>query len=452
MAMPMRITITTRTAETTSLNSMAGRGQGYRDAAFARLRPMVRGLRAWDHGNVLQMRLRDATAEERLERLLALQALLARVSREIGPALELQPVLTTVLQAMRSLVSFNGGAISLVDRGSLYVAAADPSVGPEVEAVRLPIGSGLGGRVVLSGRHVYSDDVQADPRVDEEIRRLGTNAEVRSYLGVPLVCLGRVIGVLQIDSPAPDAFDADDLQVLEGLATQVAGAIESARHNEQVMELERLKSDFLARVSHELRTPLTITSGFINTLLAYEERIEPRQRVQILKRIESATERLLVLIDELLTVTQFEAGALDPQPEDVDVGAVLDEVRARAVEPELIAVRCPSELRVVADDRLLRHALTLLVDNALKYAGDAELRGGLDDDGRVVIEVVDHGPGVPDDLVERIFERFMRGNHTAPGMGLGLPLVRTLAVGLMAGVTVHQTPGGGASFRLTFAS
>ncbi|MEY2476096.1 MAG: hypothetical protein QOG87_1411 [Actinomycetota bacterium] len=397
------------------------------------------------------MRLRDATAEERLERLLGLQQLLARVSREIGPALELQPVLTTVLHAMRSLVTFTGGAISLVDRGSLYVAAADPPVDPDIASIRLPIGSGLGGKVVLSGKHVYSADFQTDPRVDEQVRRLEGNAHLRSYLGVPLVCLGRVIGVLQIDSPELDAFDADDLQVLEGLATQVAGAIESARHNEQVMELERLKSDFLARVSHELRTPLTITSGFVNTLLAYEDRIEPRQRVQILKRIETATERLLVLIDELLTVTQFEAGALDPQPDEIDVPALLDDVRARAVEPELVAVRCPSELRVVADDRLLRHALTLLVDNALKYAGDAELRGGLDDEGRVVIEVVDHGPGVPDNLVDRIFERFMRGNHTAPGMGLGLPLVRTLAIGLMAGVTVHETPGGGASFRLTFA-
>ena len=397
------------------------------------------------------MRLRDATAEERLERLLGLQQLLARVSREIGPALELQPVLTTVLHAMRSLVTFHGGAISLVDRGSLYVAAADPPVDPELASVRLPIGTGLGGRVVLSGRHVYSADFQSDPRVDEEVRRLGSNALLRSYLGVPLVCLGRVIGVLQIDSPERDAFDTDDLQVLEGLATQVAGAIESARHNEQVMELERLKSDFLARVSHELRTPLTITSGFVNTLLAYEDRIEPRQRVQILKRIETATDRLLVLIDELLTVTQFEAGALDPQPDEIQVPVLLAEVKARAVEPELVAVRCPSELCVVADDRLLRHALTLLVDNALKYAGDAELRGGLDDDGRIVIEVVDHGPGVPDTLVERMFERFMRGNHTAPGMGLGLPLVRTLAIGLMAGVTVHETPGGGASFRLTFA-
>jgi signal transduction histidine kinase len=395
------------------------------------------------------MRRRDATAEERLERLHGLQGLLARVAREIGPALEVQPVLATVLRAMRSLVAFRGGTVQLLDRGSLYIAASDPEVSPEIAAARLPVGTGLGGRVVATGEHIYSPDIQTDARVDEHLRRL--NAGMRSYLAVPLVCLGKVIGVVQIDSAEPDAFDSEDLQVLEGLATQVAGAIVSARHNEQVMELERLKSDFLARVSHELRTPLTITAGFINTLLGYEDRIEPRQRAQMLKRIESATDRLLVLIDELLTVTQFEAGALEPEPHEVELRVLLDEVRARAVEPELVSVRVPAELTVIADARLLRHALALLVDNALKYAGDAELRAGLDDGGRVVIEVTDHGPGVPSHMGEAIFERFMRGNHTAPGMGLGLPLVRTLAIGLMAGVTVHDTPGGGASFRLTFA-
>lgn len=396
------------------------------------------------------MRQRDATAEERLERLLELQSLLARVAREIGPALELEPVLSTVLRAMRSLIEFRGATIQLVDGDSVYIAASDPPVSPDVAAARLPIGSGLGGRVVATGEFVYSEDVQIDPRVPERLRRLGSNAGMRSYLGVPLVCLGRVIGLVQIDASEPDAFDFDDLHVLHGLATQVAGAIEGARHNEQVMELERLKSDFLARVSHELRTPLTITSGFVATLLGYEDRIEPRQRMQMLRRIESATERLGTLIDELLTVTQFEAGALEPQAHEVVVRGLLDEVRARAVEPELVTVRCPGDLRLTIDPRLLRHALTLLVDNALKYAGDAELRGGRDDNGLIVLEVTDHGPGVPAELADRVFERFMRGNHTEPGMGLGLPLVRTLAGGLDADVTLLNTAGGGACFRLTF--
>jgi K+-sensing histidine kinase KdpD len=397
------------------------------------------------------MRQRAATAEERLHTLLALNTLLARVASEIGPALELQPVLSSVLRAMRSLVDFKGGTIQLVEHGSLRIAASDPPVSPDVAAARLPVGRGLGGRVVASSRFIYSPDVHSDQRVEAALRQLGSNATMRSYLAVPLVVLGRVIGVMQIDSAEPDAFDTDDLAVLEGLATQVAGAIESARHNEEVMELERLKSDFLARISHELRTPLTISAGFLNTLIANEHRLEPRQRVQMLRRIESATERLGNLIDELLTVTQFEAGALEPIPHNILVIDVLNTVRGRAVEPELVTVRCPPDLRLVVDDRLLTHAVGLLVDNALKYAGDAELWAGIDDRGNTYVEVRDHGPGVPSELGDRVFERFMRGDHTEPGMGLGLPLVRTLAIGLDADVSLRDGTGGGAAFRLTFA-
>ena len=216
------------------------------------------------------------------------------------------------------------------------------------------------------------------------------------------------------------------------------------------MELERLKSDFLARVSHELRTPLTIVSGFLNTLISNEDRLEPRQRLSMLGRIEAATERLAVLVDELLTVTQFEAGALDPKPRDVDLAEVLSLVRERALEPELVSVRCPPDLHLRVDPRLLSHALSLLVDNALKYAGDAELRAGVSDDGHTYIEVRDHGPGIPPEMGERVFERFMRGDHTEPGMGLGLSLVRTLSIGLGADCHLVDAPGGGAIFRLTF--
>src|SRR5689334_2043621 len=94
-------------------------------------------------------------AELRLARLLELQALLADVSHRIGPALELAPVLRTVLDAMRSLVEFRGGSICLVDDRGVYVAAADEDITPEMAAVRVPVGTGLAGRAA-EGETVYS--------------------------------------------------------------------------------------------------------------------------------------------------------------------------------------------------------------------------------------------------------------------------------------------------------
>ena len=395
-----------------------------------------------------QLLERRGTAEERLERLLELQSLMARVSREIGPALELRPVLSTVLVAMRSLIEFKGGTIQLVDERGVYVAAADPEVSAEVAAARVPVGKGLGGRVVTSGAAIYSPDIGDDPRVDPALRSLGSNATMRSYLAVPLICLGRVIGLMQIDSREVDAFDTDDLHVLQGLATQVAGAIESARHNEEIMELERLKGDFLARVSHELRTPLTIMTGFVSTLSEHDDRLTSDERKRMLGRVEAAANRLESLIDELLTVTQFEAGALHPRPQSVVLREVLDLVRDHSLNPEAVAVRCADDVKAYVDPNLLRHAVALLADNAIKYAGDVVLRGAIDDDGRTYVEVRDQGTGIPPELRDRIFDRFTRGAHSGAGMGLGLSLVRTLAAGLDARVTLEDVPVG-ACFRLT---
>jgi K+-sensing histidine kinase KdpD len=391
------------------------------------------------------MRERSRTAEQRLHALLDMQQLMARVAREIGPALELTPVLTTVLDAMRSLVSFRGGTICLVDERGVYIAASDPPLPDhEMDEVRIPVGTGLSGRVVSTGRPVYSADVPNDARVNQEIAHKGTNLGMRSYLAVPLVCLGRVIGLLQVDSIERDAFDIDDLHVLEGLAAQVAGAIESARTHEELAELENLKSDFVARVTHELKTPLTIITGFTHTFAARSENLTDEQRTW-LARIESACGRLSDRIDELLTATGFEAGMMVAHPEDVAVAEVAERVREASLRPEDVVCDVDPALRLETDPRVLGHALGLLVDNALKYAGDAVITAS-----RRRVTVWDHGPGIEAARRERVFERFTRGDHTEGGMGLGLSIVRNLATAIGARVELDEAPGGGARFTLVF--
>jgi signal transduction histidine kinase len=391
------------------------------------------------------MRERSRSAEERLHALLGMQQLMARVAREIGPALELTPVLQTVLDAMRSLVSFRGGTICLVDDRGVYIAASDPPLPDhDMDDVRIPIGTGLSGRVVSTGRPVYSADVPNDARVNQDIAQIGTNFGMRSYLAVPLVCLGRVIGLLQVDSTERDAFDIDDLRVLEGLAAQVAGAIESARTHEELAELETLKSDFVARVTHELKTPLTIITGFTHTFAARSANLTDEQRTW-LARIESACGRLSDRIDELLTATGFEAGMMVAHPEDVAVVDVAERVREASLRPEDVVCDVDPSLRLLTDPRVLGHALGLLVDNALKYAGDAVITAS---PRRVA--VWDHGPGIPPAMRERVFERFTRGDHTEGGMGLGLSIVRNLATAIGAHVELDAAPGGGARFTLVF--
>lgn len=113
----------------------------------------------------------------------------------------------------------------------------------------------------------------------------------------------------------------------------------------------------------------------------------------------------------------------------------LEQIKADAVDPERVRVVCPPEVRVHAGPKLLKQSVNLLVDNAMKCGGNAELRASPGE-----IAVRDHGPGVPTELGNRVFERFVRGNSSIPGMGLGLPLVRSLCTAMDAPSTSSRHP------------
>ena len=372
------------------------------------------------------------SSEERYERLLAVQSLMARVSRDIGAVLDLDQVLATVLAATRTLMEFDGAVVSLVQDGELRVAAADP-----------PAAAGM---LRIEGTDVIANAVMA---TGEGIVTTGAIAPgVRSLICVPLVCLGHVIGTIRVVSDQRDAFDDTHLILLEGLALQVAGAIESARRYEMITQLEVLKSDFIARVSHELRTPITIMSGFVSTLLSNHERLDADSRRRMLERVDVATARLSGLIDQLLMLSRLEAGVVAANITSVDANRALAEARRQSESPDAVQIMCAPGLTFMTDESLLVRALSFLIDNALKYAGSCEL---IAREGELAI--VDHGPGIPAAQRSHVFERFTRAseNTTIPGMGIGLPMARTLLIAAGADLTIEEPESGvGARMLIRF--
>ena len=387
----------------------------------------------------------DVTAEQRVRRLLDLHEILAKVARDLGPRMPLHQVLKTVLDAMRLLVDFKGGTICLVEDDLIRIVASDPPVSPEVYEARLPVGSGLAGRVISEGKAIYSPDLDKDDRVVRSFRTLGSNITLKSYLGVPLISGGQVIGLIQVDSADVDAFDDDDLRLLEGLATQVAGSVQAARGYEQAEKLEALRADFIARVSHELRTPLTIITGFSKTLLARGESFDEEERKRMLEKIDSAAMRLGVLIEELLAVNEFEEAMADPQLKEVHLADLLTVVRSSSASPDDVEIVCDHSVTMVVDPKLLGAAISMLVDNALKYAGNVKLEGHPTE-----VVVSDRGPGIPSEIRESVFDLFTRGTLSRPGMGLGLNKVRQLALAMGADLVLGDDHGEGTVVRLIF--
>jgi signal transduction histidine kinase len=206
---------------------------------------------------------------------------------------------------------------------------------------------------------------------------------------------------------------------------------------EGLEQADRLKSEFIANVSYELRTPLNTIIGFTEILdNEYFGELSARQK-EYSAGILEASQRLLVLINDILELASIEAGriALDIGP--VDAKAVVDAVytisHEYAREQDLtFEVDCPANIGMLeADERRLKHALYNLVSNAIKFtpAGGTVTLRARRDGHFIVFSVTDTGIGIPEDERSQVFDKFVRGRDAdgrQVGVGLGLSLVKSL--------------------------
>jgi two-component system phosphate regulon sensor histidine kinase PhoR len=229
-----------------------------------------------------------------------------------------------------------------------------------------------------------------------------------------------------------------------------------------VTELRRLESvrrDFVANVSHELRTPVTAVRSAAETLRTAAS--DPAALARFLDIIDRNAERLQHLVDDLLDLSRIESRQYRLHPEDVAIGAALqqitDPLRERA-EKKRISLRVdvgPEVPPVHADRRALQQVVTNLIDNAIKYCGDgcevvARASPGASE---VRILVSDNGPGIEAKHLPRLFERFYRvdlgRSRDQGGTGLGLSIVKHLVEAMGGRVNVESAPGRGSSFSFT---
>lgn len=212
---------------------------------------------------------------------------------------------------------------------------------------------------------------------------------------------------------------------------------------------------FTADASHELRSPMTALRGELELALRRERSTEEYRRV-----IRSALEesvRLSDLADDLLTLARSDAGAMTLRPEQVDVGArvrtTVDRLAPRISEKRLeVAVDEGPGVEGMFDSRLLDQLIWNLLDNAVKFSaeGGSVAIAVRAEGGRLVLEVADDGPGIPDEAIGMIFDRFSRADdaHGAEGTGLGLSIVQAVAEAHGGQVTAENRPSGGALFRV----
>ena len=268
------------------------------------------------------------------------------------------------------------------------------------------------------------------------------------------VCAGVTASVVRGAGGEPVYLSVNVLDVTERRAAERdRRARRDAELAREVAEsASRAKSDFLSALSHELRTPLQAITGFTELLGTLD--LTPERRAAALGHIGGATSHILALVDDVLDIAAIEAGALPLHRAEVDlaglVGEVVDLLRPLADERGVRIDGSAAHGTVHADLRRLRQVLINLVTNGVRYNHSGGwVRVGAEPGA---VRVTDSGPGIPDELVERLFVPFDRlGADTGPepGAGLGMVLARGLAEAMGGSLTVHSEPGRGTTVLVT---
>jgi signal transduction histidine kinase len=220
-------------------------------------------------------------------------------------------------------------------------------------------------------------------------------------------------------------------EVERAKATVERSAGELAVAVQQLREATAVKDEFLAVTNHELRTPLTTILGYGTTLQSKWESIPEPQRRDFIDHMVHQTRRLHALVEDLLTLSSAQAGALEIAIRPVALCKAVDEALANnGLGATGVTNDCPPTLYVLADFDRLTQVLTNFVSNALKYGAEPITVHAAEHDGWVEVRVRDHGPGVPPDFVPYLFEKFSQASRglsrTAEGTGLGLAIVEQL--------------------------
>jgi two-component system, OmpR family, phosphate regulon sensor histidine kinase PhoR len=295
--------------------------------------------------------------------------------------------------------------------------------------------------------------------VDSNRQVILTNETFRKLFVVPEISLAtpllEVVRNATLDRVLTDAFNGrapsrselavDESQIeLHAVATkndagEITGALVLFHDISELKKLDQVRRDFVANISHELRTPLSILRGYIETLLD-NPKTSREELTRILRVMERHSDRLELLVEDLLTLAQLESGNPNLQMGTVDLSSFLPEM-VRDWEKKLarkqlnIIVVVPTELSPICADRTrLQEALYNLLDNAVKYSRErGEIRlSARQRDGEIELAVSDDGIGIAKEDLPRIFERFYRADKARSpdkvrGTGLGLAIVKHIA-------------------------
>jgi len=291
--------------------------------------------------------------------------------------------------------------------------------------------------------------------------------KLTSYLGLPLIAKREILGVLSFYTREEREFSREEIDFLNALVNEAAIAIYNSRlyeqTREQTIELEKynkIKDEFLGVMSHELRTPLNIIMNYSEALkMGTFGDISPDQE-RGTEKIRAQAGHLLSLINGILEITKIESGTATVQADSIDVMDFMSESESDYIVPmekELVLEwEYAGDLPAIVSDRVkLKQILTNLINNAIKFTDQGYVRvsARVAADGETLaLEVADSGPGIPEESLPFVFEKFRQIDSATTrnysGAGLGLYIVKNFVELLGGSIDVRSGIGEGSVFTV----
>jgi signal transduction histidine kinase len=356
-----------------------------------------------------------------------------------------------LLVGVRDLLHADTCAILLLDDASNeLVARAAKGLEEEVErGVRIPVGKGFAGRIVASRRPLALDQVDHSNVLNPILREKG----VKSLLGAPLMTRDRTLGVIHAGTLHPRKFTDEEAELLLFVAQRIALGIERVQVQEDLVRLDRTKSDFIAVASHELRNPVTVVRGIAETLHRRSADLTPDEETELKETLYAETVGLAELVGQLLDLSRLDANAIRVHPRRFSVrerveGLLLAAAGDGATD---VQVQVPLELEAVVDPDVFDRVLSNLIANAVRYGSPPVTVAAEQRDSHLRVTVEDRGTGIPKDFVEHLFDRFSRTPESAAGdggAGLGLAIAQSFASAHGGCVVYEAAEPRGARFQL----
>jgi GAF domain-containing protein/DNA-binding response OmpR family regulator len=350
---------------------------------------------------------------------------------------------------------------------AVTMKSAEPQPLSEIENVDLNTSDRLISEVARKQQAMILDDLSTAPNY------LPVVQSTHSVILVPMTSAGELVGLMVLESERPAAYNEDDLQLLITLSGSITAIIQSAQFlerlrnaNQELRELDRIKSDFLANMSHELRTPLNSIIGFSRVMLKGIDGPLTEMQEQDLTTIYNSGQHLLSLINDILDQAKIAAGKMDLKMAYFDVKPVIEGVRSIGMglikdkRINLLLEMAQTLPRAYGDEFRTRQVLLNLVSNASKFTteGSVTIRVYPIQDSKthrqyIQVDVIDTGIGIAESDIPLLFEAFRQVDssltRTAGGTGLGLPIARSLIEMQGGSMSVQSVVNLGSTFSIT---